>query len=118
MSLRARSIRGGSFGGSIQTNRIPLESTIKSPFLSMKKKILKYLKTFKGLIGALVDIDATDPSKSASIVIKEPDRRVRVGNRDGEICDSGAISCVPETRVEAVGSTVSIVNRYARGSKA
>ena len=70
------------------------------------------------MIGAFVDIDATDPSKSASIVIKEPDRRVRVGNRDGEICDSGAISCVPETRVEAVGSAVSIVNRYARGSKA
>ena len=84
----------------------------------MKKKKLKYLKAFKGLIGAFVDIDATDPSKTASIVIEEPNRRVRVGNRDGEICDSGAISCVPETRVEAVDSTVSFMNRYARGSKA
>lgn len=97
-SLRARS-RSGSFGSSIQTNRIPL-------------------KTLKGLIGAFVNIDPTDSSKSAGIVIEEPDRHVRVGNRDGEICDSGAISCVPETRVEAVGSTVSLVNRYARGSKA
>lgn len=91
--------RTGSFGGSIQTYRIPL-------------------KTCKGLIGAFVDIDATDPSKTASIVIEEPNRRVRVGNRDREICDSGTISCVPETRVEAVHSTVSFMNRYARGSKA
>jgi len=97
--LRVRSIRSGSFGGSIQTNRIPL-------------------KTVKGLIGALVNIDATDPSKTASIEIEEPNRRVRVDNRDGEICDSGAVSCVPETRVEAVHSTVSFMNRYARGSKA